>query len=159
MTNLPHWVQFLQALAVPAVAFLAVVIGFFQWRTADKRTSLDLFDRRYSIYAAVRVVVAQVMSSGKANMETHFKFVQARDGVEFLFGDDLIDFLEKIDRAILDLATLRPEIDALPQGEERSALIKKERLALDVVKSFYTDRKYFERYMRMTDRPNLWNIS
>jgi len=88
-------------------------------------------------------------------METHFNFVQARDGAEFLFGDDLIDFLEKIDRAILDLATLRPEIDALPQGEERSALIKKERQALDVVKSFYTDRKYFERYMRMTDRPNL----
>jgi hypothetical protein len=47
MTNqLPLWVLYLQALSTPAIALLASVIGFFQWRTAHQRAVLDLFEKR-----------------------------------------------------------------------------------------------------------------
>jgi hypothetical protein len=55
MTNsLPYWIQVLQALLTPAIAFLAVVIGVFQWRTTQQKVALDLFNRWLAKYTALR---------------------------------------------------------------------------------------------------------
>jgi hypothetical protein len=86
-----YWIQVLQALLTPAIAFLAVVTAVFQLRTAQQRVVLDLFDRRLAKYTAVRDVVAKVVASGAATQETSFQFLQALDGVEFLFGDAIVD--------------------------------------------------------------------
>jgi endonuclease YncB( thermonuclease family) len=43
---LPHWVRLLTALLTPAIALLAVVIGWAQWRTTKRREVMELFERR-----------------------------------------------------------------------------------------------------------------
>jgi len=55
---LPYWVPVFQALLTPAIAFLAVVIAFFQWRTAHQRVVIDQFARRMKFYTDCRDVFA-----------------------------------------------------------------------------------------------------
>jgi len=103
-SSLPFWILALQALAVPVIALLAAVIGYFQWRTAQQKVVLDLFDRRMATYTALREVVAKVMaSSSAATSENSFKFLEARDRAQFLFGPEVIEHLKKIDEAIHEI--------------------------------------------------------
>jgi hypothetical protein len=135
-----YWIQVLQALLTPAIAFLAVVTAVFQLRTAQQRVVLDLFDRRLAKYTAVRDVVAKVVASGAATQETSFQFLQALDGVEFLFGDAIVDALNEINKAIGLLTVLGPERKEVQKGQgpgsELQALVRKEREALNLVESF-----------------------
>lgn len=153
----PYWIQTLQALLTPAIAAIAVLIGIFQWRTAQQKVVLDLFDRRLAKYTALRDVVAKVMTSGAATNENSFQFLQALDGVEFLFGEDIEQPLKEIDKAIHLLTVLGPERKEFGPGPELQALVKREREALNVVKSFYsTFHERLKPYLRMHQKSVWW---
>jgi hypothetical protein len=153
---IPYWIQVLQALLTPAIAAIAVLIGIFQWRTAQQKVVLDLFDRRLAKYTALREVVARVMGSGAATNENSFQFLQALDGVEFLFGDDIVQPLQKISEAIGLLTVTGPERKDLPAGPELQALVKREREALKTVESFYsTFHEHLKPYLRMHQK-SVW---
>jgi hypothetical protein len=161
--SVPYWIQVRQALLTPAIALLAVVIGFFQWRTAQQKVALDLFDRRLAKYNAVREVVAKVISAGAATQKESFHFLQALDGIEFLFGAEIIAALNKINQAIGLLTVLGPERKGAQgskgPGEELKALVRKEREALNTVESSYsTFRTRLSPYMRMHQKSTwfLW---
>jgi hypothetical protein len=94
----------LQALAVPAIALLAAVVAYAQWRTAQQKVVLDLFDRRMETYTALREIVCKIVaSSSEATTEASFKFLQALDRAEFLFGGKVVEHLKKMDKAIDDI--------------------------------------------------------
>jgi hypothetical protein len=152
-----YWVQVLQALLTPAIAFLAVVIAVFQLRTAQQKVVLDLFDRRLSKYIAVRDVVAKVVSTGGATQDTSFQLLQALDGVEFLFGDAIVEALNEINKAVGLLTVLGPERRETGPGQELQALVRKEREQLNVVESFYsTFRTLLKPYIRMHQKTTWW---
>src|SRR5689334_15517507 len=65
MQTLPYWLQVIQALATPAIALLAAVIGIAQWRTARHRVILDLFDKRWTVLTDLREVVGDVVRERK----------------------------------------------------------------------------------------------
>jgi hypothetical protein len=89
--SVPYWIQVFQGLLTPAIAAIAVMIALFQWRTAQQKVVLDLFDRRMETYTALRTVAAKVMaSSGAATLQTSFEFLQALDRAEFLFGNKVL---------------------------------------------------------------------
>src|SRR4051794_17999162 len=71
---LPLWVLYSQALATPAIAILAVVLGLVQWRTAHQRAVLDLFERRIAALSILREAVSKVVASGDASNEVFFEF-------------------------------------------------------------------------------------
>lgn len=154
---IPYWIQILQALLTPAIAAIAGLIGIFQWRTAQQKVVLDLFDRRLAKYTALRDVVAKVMTSGAATDEDSFQFLQALDGVEFLFGDDIEQPLKEINKAIGLLTVLAPERREFGPGPELQALVKKEREALSVVTSFYSSfHERLKPYLRMHQKSVWW---
>jgi hypothetical protein len=155
--SIPYWIQILQALLTPAIATMAVLIGVFQWRTAQQKVVLDLFDRRLAKYTALREVIAKVMTSGSATDENSFQFVRALDGVEFLFGDDIEQPLKEMNKAIGLLTVLRPERKELGPGPELQAIVRKEREALDMVSSFYsTFHTRLKPYLRMHQKSAGW---
>jgi predicted lipid-binding transport protein (Tim44 family) len=130
--SLPYWMLVLQALAVPAIGLLAAVIGYFQWKTAQQ-------DRRMATYTALREIVAMVgASSSAATPDNSFKFLEALDRAEFLFGAKVIEHLQKIRQAIDDIHDMATERKDLQPGPELIANVAKERAAREVVGSFYT---------------------
>jgi hypothetical protein len=151
--------EVLKALAVPAIGLLAAVIGYFQWRTAQQKVVLDLFDRRIATYTALREVVGMVTgSSNAATPDNSFKFLEALDRAEFLFGSEVIEHLKKIREAIHDIHDTVTERKDLQPGPELSANVAKERNAREVVGSFYTTfqalvRPYIQMHQRSSWSP------
>jgi hypothetical protein len=93
-SQMPLWVQILQALLTPVVAGLAVVIAWAQWRVVRRREVMELFERRVAIYEALRKVIGQVIPTGKVTDKDLHDFVVATDRTRFLFGDDVVKYVD-----------------------------------------------------------------
>ena len=137
---LPYGMQMLQALAVPAIALFAVVIGFFQWRTAHQRVVIDLFDRRMKIYTDCRDVLRLIIASPSATtIEDGNKFIRASADAEFLFRDKVVKHLEMVGQAIFDLESYEAELKATPAGPDHTDLLTKRNRAAETVRGFYNE--------------------
>lgn len=110
---LPNWVQYLQAFATPAIAFLAFVVGFAQWRISKRKIVLDLFDKRLVASERIRVAVAQLCVFGAKDLERINAFESATYDARFLFGQDVNAYLKNLRTTIWSLH----EFDTLQQPE------------------------------------------
>jgi hypothetical protein len=79
MTPEPHWTAYVSALLVPLVAIFGFIIAYQQWRTAQNKLKLDLFDRRFEIYHAARKLLAAIMTSGKASDDELFNYLTSTE--------------------------------------------------------------------------------
>lgn len=123
----PHWTAYVSALLVPMVAVLGAVIAYRQWRTAQNRLKLDLFDRRFSVFDAARNLIASVVTRGKATDEELFKFLSGTREAKWLSNADIAEYLDKqLYRKALDLKCLDSELKGAPVGEERSKNVRKQ---------------------------------
>ena len=110
MTPDPHWTAYLTALLTPTVAVLGAMIGYRQWRLAQNKLKLDLFDRRFKVYEAARDLLASIMTSGKAMDDKVFKFLVATREAKWLLDIDVANYLVKqVYHKALDLQTLAAE--------------------------------------------------
>ena len=102
-------------------------------------------------YTALREIVAMVRaSSSAATPDNSFKFLEALDRAEFLFGANVIEHLQKIRQAIYDIHDMTTERKDLQPGPELIANVAKERAAREVMGSFYTTFQALVRpYIRM----------
>src|SRR5215218_777262 len=101
-SQLPLIVQYLQALATPFLAVLALVVAVGQWRTAHQRAVLDLFDRRMARYEAIRQIVSQVVREGSVRNEDALAFLRVTSDVEFLFRGEVKTYLDGLHKAMLN---------------------------------------------------------
>src|SRR6266516_5413509 len=95
-TGLPYWIEVLQALSTPAIALLALVIGYFQWRTSHQRAVVELFEKRMAVYDAIRAVMAEVLREGAIPDKAPGEFIRVVDKVEFLFGPEVKKYLDNL---------------------------------------------------------------
>jgi hypothetical protein len=117
----PHWTTYLAALLTPTVAVLGSFIAYRQWRLAQNKLKLDLFDRRFSVYEAARSLLASIMTSGKAKDEEVFKFMVSTREAKWLLNDSVADYLEKqLYHKAIDLQALAAVLEGEPMGETRS---------------------------------------
>ena len=117
----PHWTTYLAALLTPTVAVLGSFIAYRQWRLAQNKLKLDLFDRRFSVYEAARTLLASIMTSGKAKDEEVFKFMVATREAKWLLNASVAEYLDKqlYNKAIV-LQTLTSELEGVGVGEVRT---------------------------------------
>ena len=82
-----------------ATVFLSVavvVIAALQWRVADNKLRLDLFERRYKVYNATREFV-RVSVQDFAHIDQHLiVFEDQTASAEFLFDADVVNYLQQI---------------------------------------------------------------
>jgi hypothetical protein len=130
MSEVPFPIQMLQALATPAIAFLAVAIGGMQWWTARQKLVLDLFDKRFQVFLDVRKIASVAMQLGRLEQPGEVNEIIARG--RFLFGDDMQQSLVKLHslatelemkqpRASFDQSALRYDASAIRQVSENGA--------------------------------------
>jgi hypothetical protein len=122
-----HWTQVLSALLTPTIAVIVAIIAYLQWRTAQNRLKLDLFDRRFAVYDAARNLLSSVITSGKAKEDEMLKFLAHTREAKWLFNDEIAEYLDKeFWGQAVDLQTLDTELVALPVGDERANNVKKQ---------------------------------
>lgn len=117
----PHWTTYLAALLTPIVAVLGSVIAYRQWRLAQNKLKLDLFDRRLQVYEAALTLLASIMTSGKARDEEVRNYLVATREAKWLLNAPIAEYLEKqLYHKAIDLQTLAAELEGVPVGDERS---------------------------------------
>lgn len=127
MACYPHWTTYLSALLVPTVAIFGSIIAYRQWRTAQNKLKLDLFERRFSVYDSARKLIGSIMTSGKARDEEVHRFLSETREAKWLLNTEIAKYLdEELYAKAIELQALEAELEGVPVGEERSANVKRQ---------------------------------
>jgi len=133
-------------------AIFVALVAFLQWRTAQQKAALDLFDRRHAIYEIVRKGVGQMVASSTAfDQGREIEFMEAMERAYFFFGDDVENYLKQLWSDIVDVRTADAELPAANDPDTRRKLLEKHRAALTRIGQFHSaGQPLFARYMRFS---------
>jgi hypothetical protein len=112
------------ALGVVIVAIFVAVIQFRQYRTARAKFKLDLFEKRFQVFAGARRFLSTILRDAKTNLEDHSKYRAEIAEADFLFGADVNEFLKEIDRRSLNLWQCDKTREGVSDRDERVRLSK-----------------------------------
>jgi hypothetical protein len=146
----PHdWYQSLKDFSAPLIAIVALIVTAYfawrqwqtaheQWKIAQQRVVLDLFERRMGIYEDLRTAIAKVNASGNTTEDVVFEFLKAKERVRFLFGKEIQDYVENLYKSLvrhLEHCTMIPETN----GDERKKHIAAKMQGWQEIVAFYSE--------------------
>jgi hypothetical protein len=145
--------QAVQWIVAAGTAVFVALVGFFQWRTAQDKAALDLFERRHEVYLIVRNAVGQMVSSSPGfDQARQTEFMEMMERAYFFFGDDVVNYLKTLWDDIVNVRAADDEMKGgnLSQGDLQRVIAAR-RKALDSIAQFYKiGQPLFARYMRFS---------
>ncbi|MDP9968814.1 hypothetical protein J2W39_000037 [Variovorax paradoxus] len=91
-----HWTAYVTAIGTPVVAVIAAaiagLIAYRNWRTAQNKLKLDLFDKRYKVFEELSEQMA-VWSEKWELQKSLQEFYSLQQRATFLFNDEVNDYL------------------------------------------------------------------
>jgi len=129
------------------IAGIVAYIGILQYQTNRRRQEvegekfkLDLFDKRYKVFEAIRYLFMQIIQLGNMDMQKIRKFRLLTMDAIFLFDDEIHEYLEKeVHMKALRLNNIVREYNPLPLGTKRDELCREQ---AEIVDWFHDE--YFE---------------
>jgi hypothetical protein len=101
-------VTIIQAIIAAGTAIFVAAVSYYQWRTAEQKAVLDLFDHRRAIYDVVHSCVHQMISSSPGfDQQRETEFTRAQERAYFFFGGDVQTTLNSCGRTLLESAPQR----------------------------------------------------
>lgn len=109
MQSIPVWLdvtlRVFGGLLVPAIAGFAVYIAKQQYRTAERKLRLDLFDRRLAVFNSVMKFLAEIVRDANADLNQLFTLVTETRDAEFLFDSEISAYINGLYTKALELRT------------------------------------------------------
>jgi hypothetical protein len=106
--TLPDWIVYLQALGPLLIGVAVAIVAFLQWRTAKRKLALDLFDKRFAWYSAVKDHLYVPLNDGPdPAREAFLAFVRLADEAYFLFGPEIQARLNPIHDLAMALSVIQ----------------------------------------------------
>jgi hypothetical protein len=141
--------EIIQWTVVTGTAAFVAMVGYFQWRTAEQKAVLDLFERRHEIYQTVANSVGQMCRNSQgfdSQQEKEFLFAWGR--AYFFFGNDVEDYLKQLWN---DIVVVRTVDAALGTPGDHANAIQRRYEAFKRISEFEKNgRPLFGRYMRFS---------
>ena len=131
-------------------AVLAVWIAYQQYRTNRSKLRLDLYERRFRVFDAVRNLLATVGRDGALELKDVQDFVVGTSETTFLFGADIVGYIEQLRLKAADLRRVHRTLadNALPVGPERNqAATEDAALITWFAEQFEESKKRFAKYL------------
>jgi hypothetical protein len=112
-------------LIASAIAAAGAFVGWGQLRLAQQRSRLDLYDRRYRIFAGARKLLDEILLEGFAGLNVVFAYRRETGDAIFLLSRDVTLYLEDLGQRAFRLVRIRTLLanDAHP---DREAMIDEE---------------------------------
>ncbi len=104
------------------IGAFATYVAYRQYRTARAKFKLDLFEKRFQVFASARRFLTKILQKANTDLDALFEFRAGVAEASFVFSTDMTTYLDEIDRRALRLHTLHEQMNPLPAGEERTAL-------------------------------------
>lgn len=158
--SLPYWLQVTSAVATPAIAFAVFVVALRQWSTAQSKLVLDLFEKRFQLFADLQSLISEMGRDAKARGEKEIEFKKLVQQARFLFGSEFLAHLYRAQESLLDIGRAEVQMDSTTISDEEKARHKARsdkgyEFLLDSIETF---PRLAEPYLRMNQRLNssLW---
>ncbi|HWX26613.1 MAG TPA: hypothetical protein VNZ53_04135 [Steroidobacteraceae bacterium] len=124
--QLPIWVSYLNALAVPLIAAVVTTVGTWvaarQMLIAHDRLRHDEFyrqyERRFAVYEVTRQFLAQVYHGNISDDDIRAYRLHTLDA-KFLFDDAMAKYLTDLCHRVAAWQFSKSRADELPSGEEK----------------------------------------
>jgi hypothetical protein len=100
------------------LSIAVAIIAALQWRVADNKLRLDLFDRRYKVYDATRKFLSVIIREGTFTNPDLFEFNAGTSDAQFLFKPDVAEYLAEIRKRALHLRTTRQLLERPPASDD-----------------------------------------
>lgn len=113
----------IQALAVPSIALLGTAIASAQALIAWQKLKLDLFEKRFAVFEAYRNLMRAAIRHGTVPESDLYEFGQGILNAELLFGSEVVEYLNSIRIAALELNYCRQMLQE-QAGSERPPFAK-----------------------------------
>lgn len=156
--ELPYWLfitlETAKALLTPVVAIFGLWIAINQLRVSKSKLRLDLYERRYKIYEAIRSVLGKILREGPDNALKNYVLVHEFDvgtaDSSFLFDQAVTDHLAKMRKKLIELAYLSQENRRQSEKVGGKPDFDKEYEQLnDLVEELTTHGQKFERFLKV----------
>ncbi|MCT8178901.1 hypothetical protein [Variovorax sp. CY25R-8] len=121
------------AFGSPLVALIAGVFGVtFSWRswqTARNKLKLDLFEKRYRVYLAIKSHVDRAIRDSAISADDVLQYLSIVEEARWLFSDEMFDYLGKdLGAAISTVSRITDEMsDLAGRGPEWRRLASERR--------------------------------
>jgi hypothetical protein len=99
-------------------------VAFQQYRIAREKFKLELFEKRFAVFAATRTLLSHVLTDANVSLAQFFEFRAGAAEATFLFDSDVTGYLAEIDHKALRLHTTHDLIAQKPPVENRHELIE-----------------------------------
>jgi hypothetical protein len=154
--------QAAQWIIAAITAIFVALVAFFQWRTAQQKAVLDLFEKRHAIYEIVREAVSTMgRDSHDFDQSREIKFMQVMERAYFFFGDDVVTYLKELWSDITYVISADMELKGPIDQATRGAISAKRAATLTRITQFHaTGQPLFAKYMRFSQMvpKNLWHL-
>lgn len=133
------------------VSIAVLVVQYAQWRTANQKVVVDLYDRRLKVYTQLEKAMGPVLREGKVDGHAYKEFLIAEAEGRFLFGDDIQQYLRSLRKHFAWLLSFTDEIiDGRPNRTQMIDL--KHQYLAELVGFFDTAPGLFAPYMKLTHK-------
>jgi hypothetical protein len=138
--------------AAIATTLIAAVVAYFayqQWRIAQQKVALDIFEKRLARFDAMTEALLPVLQSGSARPEDVNAFARAQKGAKFLFGAEVEERIGATFNSLNRLVSLEKQTQH-SNAEKADAAEDQKAKHFDIVHQFFIDLdKLAMPYMKM----------
>jgi hypothetical protein len=138
--------------ATVIVAIVGAYIAAQQFWLASEKLKLDLFEKRFAVFAAARHFLSRVAQFAGVRMDDFGQYRTAVAEASFLFEEEVVAFLDEIDRRALHLWAIEEERKGSEVERTRERLATEVRAELDWLTSQLSMLKpTFEPYLKFEE--------
>lgn len=149
MSQVPAWIQITTAFATPSIALMVGFIAYRQWRTAQDKIVLDLFEKRLAVYTNVRKAVGIVNTHGHPDEHADRMLLEAIDASQFLFGPDIREYLDEMWKDFSKLRLTRQQLEGR-ETKDRRIIVENNSALFKKITTFYYEGPFvFSKYIGM----------
>ena len=119
--------QILQGLLTPVIGVTTLYIAWQQWKTNERRAVLDRYERRLRVYQHVVEFLRVIVRDFKAEIPDILKLSAETAEADFLFGEDIPNYLDEIYTHGVKLHAARAEYrdfrQSIPEGYDHRKVV------------------------------------
>lgn len=80
------------------IALSRLLVGFQQWWISREKVRLELFEKRYAVFEAVRKFVVRIVGSSVVELAWRHDYWRETVNTQFLFESDVVDYVDKVNK-------------------------------------------------------------
>lgn len=139
------------SIAAIVVSLVVALVQYAQWRTANQKVVIDLYDRRLKVYTQLEKAIGSVLREGEVSGEALTDFMIGEADARFLFGNDVREYLKLLRKHFAWLSSFTD--DVIDRRTNRNQLIDLKSEYLGEIISFYDKAPdLFAPYMKLTQK-------